>query len=231
MLHAENETSTQLWSNIVLAHPQSDKLYLELDLEPKAQIEGPDEWRNIDIVPLVEYYPNKWFDLTAEMVFGYTKDNHNLKTYELSPRLGIRLNLWGNLRKHIPQNALFDYKQFSLATLFRYEYRTLYYSDKSTEHQSRMRLRIETKTALNHKTFTTDDTYYLFADVEQFFEFDDDVKERFHNKTRGRIGPGYTYDENHRFELLLIYDYARDTFQDDVRQDAISLDFRYRMLF
>lgn len=62
---------------------------------------------------------------------------------------------------------------FSLSTLFRYEYRSLFYSDKSTTHQSRFRVHVETKTALNNISFTDDDAYYMFADVEQYFDFDD----------------------------------------------------------
>ena len=231
LLQAQEETSKQAWMNITLAHPYNDKLYYELDIEPKVQLEGKEKWKNIDLVPLVEYYPNKWFDLSAEMVLGYTKNSNSYRDYELSPRLGIRLNILGNLRKKMSQIGFFDYKQFNLATLLRYEYRSLFFSHQDTQHQSRLRLRLETKTAFNHKQVTMDDTYYLFADFEQFFDFNDNIKERFHQKSRLRIGPGYTYNEEHRFELLLIYDYTRDTYEANLKEDTVSLDFRYRIHF
>lgn len=202
-----------------------------MDFEPKVQLSGIGDWRNIDITPLVEYYPNKWFDLTAEIVLGYTKDDHSNKTYEVSPRLGIRWNIYGNLRQYIPDNNMFSFKRFNFATLFRYEYRSLYYKDKSSAHQSRLRVRLETKTAFNHENYTDDNTFYLVADAEQYFDFGDEVKEVFANKVRVRLGPGYTYDKTHRFEMLIIYDYARDTFEGDARNDAISVDFRYKRFF
>lgn len=216
--------------NITLAHPYSDEFYFELDIEPKVQVEGAQEWKNIDLVPLVEYYPNKWFDLSAEMVLGYTKYS-SYKDYELSPRLGIRFNIFGNLRKQISHHGLFDYQQFNFATLLRYEYRSLFYAQEDTQYESRIRVRFETKTAFNHKKITMNDTYYLFADFEAFFDFQDDIKERFHQKSRLRIGPGYTYNEEHRFELLMIYDYAQNTYDSGLREDAVSIDFRYRIHF
>ena len=231
VLQAEDSISKQIWANYILGYPQSEKLYFELDFEPKAQTDGALKWRNLDVTALLEYYPNSWIDLTAEIVSGYTKDSEHVKTFEVSPRLGVRIHIFGNLREYIPTYDLFSLNRFSLATLFRYEYRTLSYSDKSTDHQSRFRVRIETKTAFNNKRFTDDDTYYMFADLEQYFDFGDEVKEVFSNKTRFRIGPGYTYNKKHRFEILAIYDYARDTFEGDARQDALIINFRYKVSY
>jgi len=228
---AEETVSQQIWGNYILGSAHNDKLYLELDLEPKVQTSGTEQWNNLDITPLLEYYPNEWIDLTAELVLGYTKNSHSLKTYEVSPRLGVRLHILGNLRQYIPNDNIFSFERFSLSTLFRYEYRSLYDNNNSTEHQSRLRIRVETKTAFNHKDHTDDDTYYLFADIEQYFNFGHKVKEVFANKTRIRLGPGYTYNKNHRFEILMIYDYARDTLRGNVRHDAIAIDFRYKVFY
>ncbi len=225
------ETSSQIWGNLIMGSAHNDKVYLELDFEPKLQVSPDQRWRNIDITSLLEYYPNKWMDITAEMVLGYTNDKSSIQSYEVSPRLGIRLHILGNLRQYIPNDNIFLFDRFSLSTLFRYEYRSLYYSDHGAEHQSRFRARIETKTALNHKNYTDDDTYYLFADVEQFFDFGNEIKEVFANKTRIRIGPGYTYDKIHRFEMLLLYDYARDTFEENIRHDAFIINFRYKVFY
>ena len=231
LLQAESGVSEQVWGNLTLGTLHNDKVYVELDMEPKVQITGETEWRNIDATPLVEYYPDKWIDLTAEVVLGYTKDSESIKTYEISPRLGLRLHIFGNLRQFIPNDNIFYFERFNLSTLLRYEYRSLYYNDKSEEHQSRLRLRIETKTSLNHKSYSQDNTYYIFADAEEYFNFGKEVKEVFSNKSRIRVGPGYNYNVKHRFELLMIYDYARDTYEDNARHDAVAVDFRYKIFY
>jgi len=230
-LWAEEHVSEQLWGNVIMGSDQNDKVYLELDLEPKAQIEGSTTWYNIDATGLLEYYPSSWVDLTAEVVTGYTYDESPRSTVELTTRLGIRLHIFGNLRQYIPNKSTLFFERFSLSTLLRYEYRTLDHDNALKEHQSRLRLRIETKTALNHRSYTQDDTYYIFADGEDFISFGEEVKEYFSSKFRIRIGPGYSYNEKHRFELLMLYDFARDTYHDNVRHDAVAVNARYKIFF
>ena len=183
------------------------------------------------MTPLVEYYPNSWIDLTAEAVMGTTKESCSSNTYEVSPRLGIRFHLFGNLRQYVQDGIPFRLERFSLATLLRYEYRSLFYDDGSSEHQSRFRVRFETKMALNHTDHAADDTYYIFTDAEQYFNIGKNLKEAFLNKSRLRLGPGYTYTRNNRFELLVIYDYAYNTFSSEARHDAAAINLRYKHFF
>ena len=230
-LHASDEISKQIWGNIVLGSMASNKVHTELDFEPKVQVSGQEEWRNIDVTPLVEYFPNRWIDLTAEMVIGYTKQTNDVKSYEFSPRLGIRFHIFGNIRQYLPEYKYFDFSRFDLSSLFRYEYRSLWFNDKDSEQQSRLRVRLESKIAFNHVNLSSDDTYYLFADVEGYFNIGEDIEEVFSNKARGRIGPGYRYDDKHIFELLMIYDYAKNTIEDESRHDAIAINFRYKIFY
>jgi len=230
-LHASDETSKQIWGNVILGSMSSEKVHIELDFEPKVQVSGQETWANIDVTPLVEYFPNKWIDLTAEVVLGYTKQNNDVKSFEVSPRLGIRIHIFGNIKQYLPEYKYISFDRFNLSTLFRYEYRSLWFNDKDSEHQSRLRARIETKTAFNHENLNYNNTYYLFADVEGYFNLGDDIEEVFSNKARGRLGPGYRYDDKQTFELLMIYDYARNTIEDDARHDAVAINFRYKLFY
>ena len=76
---AQEETSIQPWFSVVLGHQKSDRLYLEVEFQPKTQISGGERWRNLDASWLVEYYPTKWFDLTCDLVTGYTE--HYILSY------------------------------------------------------------------------------------------------------------------------------------------------------
>ena len=231
VVYADEDVSQQIWGNVILGHPYDDKVYLELDFEPKSQLSGTLSWRNLDLTPLVEYYPNRWVDLAAEAVTGYTKDSYSAHTYEVSPRIGIRFHILGNIRQYIPDEYLLMQKRFSFSTFVRYEYRSLYYDDGHAEHQSRFRIRLETKTALNHQSHYYPDTWYLFGDFEEYFNLGEDMKEVFLSKTRIRIGPGYTFNRKNRFEILGIYDFANDTYNDSIRHDAAAIDFRYKLFF
>jgi len=230
-LYSNDEISKQIWGNLILGSMLNDDIHIEVDYEPKLQVSGEERWANIDMTPLIEYYPNKWIDLTAEIVIGYTKQTNNINSIELSPRLGIRLNIFGNIRQHLPTYKYIQLERFNLSTLFRYEYRSLFFNDNSSEQQSRLRARVETKTAFNHDDISHDDTYYLFADVEGYFNFGKEVEEVFSNKARLRLGPGYRYNYEHSFELLVIYDFAKNTIEGDARNDAYAINLRYKIFY
>jgi hypothetical protein len=66
------DLDTQLWGNLTFGWIRGDTLYYELDVEPKVLVSGDPKWRNVDVTPLVEYYPNAWIDLTGEMTVGST---------------------------------------------------------------------------------------------------------------------------------------------------------------
>ncbi len=228
-LYSNDEISKQIWGNLILGSMLKDDLRIELDFEPKMQVSTEEKWANIDMTPLIEYYPNKWIDLTAEIVIGYTKQTNDINSIEFSPRLGVRFNIFGNIRQYLPTYEYLQLKRFNLSTLFRYEYRSLFFNNNSSEHQSRLRARVETKTAFNHDDISYDDTYYLFADAEGYFNFGKEVEEVFSNKARLRLGPGYRYNHEHSFEVLIIYDLAKNTIEDDARNDAYAINFRYKI--
>ena len=67
----------------------------ELDIEPKTQTSEGDKWRNLDLTPLVEYYPAKWLDVEGEMIVGRTHQFEGVDTWEITPRLEFRFNPFG----------------------------------------------------------------------------------------------------------------------------------------
>jgi hypothetical protein len=95
---AQEDTSTgpatQIWANLTLGRMVSERTYLELDIEPKWQVTSGEEWRNIDLTPLAEYYPTSWLDLEAEGTVGHTRQRDGLDTFEVTPRIGARLHLF-----------------------------------------------------------------------------------------------------------------------------------------
>jgi len=224
--------SQQLWGNAVFGLPKSKHIYLEFDVEPKIQVSGVESWKNIDITPLMEYYPNSWIDLTGEVTVGYTKQSDDINTLEITPRLGVRVHLFKNVWQYFETSERIPLSRLTLATFLRLESRNFWYStDYDSEHGYRLRLRLESKIAINNDKLAYDNTIYLFTDAEYYMPIGDDISERFASKFRFRIGPGYRLTYANRFELLFIYDFARDTLDDDVDRDALALDFRFKFYF
>ncbi len=228
---AADDLETQAWANYTVGWVHGEKLYLELDLEPKVLVSGEPGWRNLDVTPMVEYYPSSWVDLTGEVTVGTTKQTDDLRTNELTFRPGLRLYLMKNMRERFDH----DHKlpgRISVATLFRVEERNFWYSDDTeSQHEVRFRARLELKAPINHDRLTDDRTFYLLADVEGFAPVGNEVKERFATKVRARVGLGYRIDERHRVDLLYFLDRVRDTIEDTPTESAQMLDLRYRVVF
>jgi hypothetical protein len=231
VVEAQDEQSTQIWGNVILDHPRSEHLLFELDMEPKTQITDDDGWRNLDVTPLVEFYPNTWVDLVGEINIGYTRQVSDLNTFELTPRLGIRLHLLNNLRERLKLGVHVP-RRLGVANLTRIESRNFWYSaDAESRHEWRLRNRTEFKLSLNHQDLHIDRTLYLIADFEVYFPLADDIPERFATKLRARAGVGYRANYKWRLEALYIRERQRITFGEDFVTSANIVDVRLKLFF
>jgi hypothetical protein len=222
--------SNQLWGNVILAYPRSPRLYTELDVEPKVLVSGGEPWRNVDATPLVEFYPNSFLDLTGEVTVGRTRQSSEEKSWELTPRIGVRLHLFRRLWDQVHPERI-PLSRLSFANLSRIELRNLWYSgDLAHSPETRFRNRTELKLALNHDKLSTDGTVYLFTDVEFFVPLGDEAPERFATKRRLRGGFGYRLSRRWRFEVLYIRDFARETLEEPEDIDMNALDIRVKLL-
>ena len=74
---------------------KSDRVTYELDFEPKSLVIVPDgqpDWRNLDTTPNLTVTAAKWLDFTAEATTGFTRQNDEVSTFELTPRLGTEFH-------------------------------------------------------------------------------------------------------------------------------------------
>ena len=228
---AAGDLETQAWGNFTLGWNHSERVYLELDLEPKVLVQGEPGWRNLDITPAIEYYPNSWMDVTGEVTVGTTKQTDDLRTNELTARGGVRLYLFKNMRERFDSKRKLP-GRFLVATLFRIEQRNFFYSDDTeTKHEVRFRVRIEAKAPINHRDLSQDKTVYVLGDAEAFMPVGEEVEERFATKYRARVGLGYRINASQRIDLLYMWDRVRDTIEDTPTDSTQILDLRYRVVF
>jgi hypothetical protein len=229
---AQEGESTQIWGNLTLGFPKSERVYIELDVEPKVQVSGGEPWRNLDATPLLEFYPTDWLDLTAEATVGFTHQLDGLNTFELTPRIGARVHLFKRVWDHLLHPERLPGTRLSLGNLLRLESRHFWYSgDQESSQEWRLRNRIEVRLALNRDQLSRDGTLYLIADAEFYVPLEDQLPERFSSKFRGRAGLGYRVDYRWRLEFLYIRDNSRSTLDEDFQEDANIFDFRVKVFF
>ena len=228
-------TNLQLWGNMTLDWVKSDRLTYELDLEPKVLIsalEGEPGWRNLDVTPNVEYAPKGWLDLIGEVAAGYTKQNDDVNTIEVTPRIGVRFHF---LSRGVPTARFREQpprRRVVIRDLVRVESRNFFYtgSASGTSSSVRFRNRLEFLVPLNKEKMTEDGARYLLADWEWFIPLDE-PDERFANKQRIRTGFGYRRSFAWRFEVLYIWTRSRNTIDEGFSTAENSIDIRLKRLF
>ncbi len=235
--HPSTGRSTQVWLNVISGWTRAPRWYLELDVEPKWQVSGGEKWRNLDLSPLVEYYPAGWLDLEAEASVGRTHQKDGLDTFEITERVGARFRLFAKMAPHRPGIPGLKYERLpltrvGLATLVRLEQRNFFYSDDTpAQHSWRARLRFETKLAINHSKLAQDGTLYAIADLEYYAPLGDDISERYVNKLRARLGAGYRFSAAKKLEFLYIRDWNRSSPDEEGTEDVQAFNLRLKLLF
>ena len=228
---AADDLETQAWANYTMGWVRGEKLYLELDLEPKVLVSGEPQWRNVDVTPMVEYYPSPWVDLTGEVTAGTTMQTDDLRTNELTFRAGLRLYLIKNMRERFDH----DHKlpgRVSVATLFRVEERNFSYSDDTeSQHEVRFRARLGAQGA--HQPRPAHGRPDVLPPRRRRGLRAGRRRGRGAVRDQGpaRVGLGYRIDERHRVDLLYFLDRVRDTIEDTPTDSAQMLDLRYRVVF
>ena len=231
------EASNQIWANLILARPTTQKLYLEYDIEGAYEVSDEDPFKSLFGTGMVEYYPKRWLDLTGELVTGFSRLSNEEYSFETSVRLGTRFHLgnnvfWSWLPKKSRPEILPD-KKYSAGVLLRLEHRNFWYStDRPSVADLRFRFRVEFKLALNKPNLGTDGVWYLMTDAEWFVPVgDDETAERFATKGRARFGIGYRQSYAWRFEILAQRDNARETLEDPIDIEAYMIDLRVKWYF
>lgn len=132
---------------------KTSRLSYELDLEPKTLVSAPEDehdWKSLEVTQTLEYSAKNWLDLSGELVTGYTKQTDDVNSFELTPRVGIKLHLFSNrigplLKEKHPKRRLV------IRDLIRVEYRSFFYSnDQDSDFSWRYRNRLEFLLPLNH---------------------------------------------------------------------------------
>ena len=239
---ARAQTNLQLWGNITLDWSKSERLTYELDFEPKVLLQAPEgepAWRNLDLTPNVEYAAKGWLDLVGEVGAGYTKQTDDVNTWEVTPRIGLRVHIFSRSMSKVGLGKLSAQlrelpptRRIVVRDLVRVESRNFFYTGTGSGSDSsvRFRNRLELLAPLNKARLTDDGARYLLADWEWFVPLGE-PDERFANKQRIRLGFGYRRNVHWRFEGLYMWTRSRNTIEEGFKTADNIIDIRLKRVF
>ena len=230
---AAAQSNFQLWGNVNLVWLASHRISYGLESEPKALVsasEGTPGWWELDLTPSVQYVAKDWLDVSGEFATGYTKQTDGLRSFELTPRAGVRFHLFSrdmpSLRKQGPAGReLPPRRRLVIRDYLRLESRNLFYSDNRPVSSTwRVRNRLDVQFPLNRDRVTASGAIGLVGDWEWYIPVSD-PGERFANRQRIRAGVGYRPNAAWRVTTLYLWTRTRDTIDDpfSVTSQAVSV--------
>jgi hypothetical protein len=219
---AAAQSNLQLWGDFSLNSvlQRHDRVSWSVDFEPQALIaapEGDPTWYSTSVTPAGEYAVYSWMDAVAELGTTYTRQTDGLRSFELTPRGGVRFHtkLLRKVPTIIPKNVfqheLSPTRRGVVRDLIRIEQRNIFYTgDDPTTSTARLRNRIEFLYPLNRARTTDDGGRIFMADWEWFIPLGD-TTERFASRQRIRAGLAFRRSYNWRLETLYIWNRSRNT--------------------
>lgn len=195
-------TDFQSWNSFLTFWNFYPSLVFEMELDYYTLVSDGPAWREIAVQPSLEYYPNNSIDLFTGVYLSSTKQNDVDNTWETRPFAGIR---WNIIK---PEKRVF------LRVAAKLEYRFFSQDDGST-NAGRLRTKADLFVPINQKTMDVDKNLYGILQAEKFFNFENDIRERYQSSFRQNVGAGYRFTFNWRLEMLYIFQTSRDSSEDD----------------
>jgi hypothetical protein len=215
--YSQAQQDEQLWLEWQLSYPFASRYLLENTTTYQTLLKKDGKWRSFNITPTFEYTLLTRLDLLSEISLGYTDQQEGISTFEVAPMVGGRF--------FITQN-----KKIDTRLVLRYQVRGFKEIEADDwEVSNRTRLRGEIYWSMNGPNLFTDKLWYMFADYEEFFVFDQQLDERYANRRRARIGVGYRLSYKHRFDLSYTLQRSRNEIQDDFIGTDGVIQFKYKM--
>lgn len=207
----------QLWFDFQIDYPFANKYLLEITPSYQTILSKEDKWRSYSLSTTFEYSLFTRMDLIAEIPIAHTLQKEGNNSFEISPLLGTRLHITQG--KRIDSRLLLKYQQRYFQQI----------EAQDWEISNRTRIKGEAFICINGPNIFTDNLLYAILDYEEFIVLDHQVKERYANLRRARVGLSYRLNYKHRFEAIYTRQLSKDEINDGfVRGDNV-IQFRYKM--
>lgn len=212
----QQKVNGQLWLDYIPNYAKGKNSF-EAEVSYQTLLSKQGKWRSINLTPSYERHIFKYLDLITAIPLSYTQQNEATNTAEVRLTLGTRWHLTPDSR-------------IQTRLLLRWEHRSLRdFGKEGWEKSNRSRIRAEVIIPLNRNSYSSDDMWYIQTDMEGFIVVDENVSERFANRTRNRLAIGYRLNYHMRFEAMYMYQRSRNQLEEgfDSVDHIIRLRFKH----
>jgi hypothetical protein len=182
------QASDQVATTLQLSYPISRSAIGKLDVGGTAQVHGVGQWDKIGIQPAVDFRLARWIDLLTQVQVDYVYQYANVNTLEIRPAVGVRLFYVPTSRVILRNRTLLEFRD------------VIYLVGDTTSTSWRLRDRIETRVAINHRTFDSNQLLYFIGDFEGLLNPESPPSERFLDRFVLTLGLGCRFDYYWRLE-------------------------------
>ena len=190
------DIAPQVWSHAYVGWNINEKMTLRNAVAYDVLLSKEFPWKEFIYTGALAYDLHKYFEASGGLSLILVKQSLNLSSFEVRLFAGIRF------KTNIDKRLYFT-------NFTRLEWRNFKYSDGSKNSTGRFRNRAYLAFALTKKSMISDKNLFLLSYFEAFYNFND-VRERFFNALKYKLGLGYRLSYNWRFDLGLLYQGAKD---------------------
>lgn len=188
----ENTNAPQLYNNLSALWNINDRFSFGGNIALNYVLNKNYYWRERAFTATLVYHLRKKIDVTGGAYSSFVNQNEYLKSREVRGVLGLRF--------FRPSTHRFVVSNFS-----RLEFRTLFYSDGDNNFTIRARNLTHLFFSLTKKKMNLRNNLFLLSYFELFYNFQSDVRERFFNLYKVKLGAGYRFNIPISIDLGLIY--------------------------
>lgn len=186
------DIAPQVWNNLYFGWNASDQFSWRNTASYNVLVSKEYPWNETTLSSTAVYKFHPIFEASGGIYYARTKQTNELNTHEVRPFVGLRVSSKSSER-------------WLISNLSKLEFRWLIYSDDDNNESFRFRNRTHAAVSLTKKSMSDDRNLYLLGYFEAFFNFGDDVRERFFSAFKYKLGFGYRLSSSWRFDLGVIY--------------------------
>lgn len=216
---ASQTTNSQLWVDGILGKSFASYYMAECEFSYQTLLSDQGRWESLNASPSLEVSPTAHWSFLAGLPLSYTIQQEGYNTFELRAQFGAKYNFTPFDRLQVRLNSRYEIRQV----------RTV--DTDEVQRSQRTRLRAEVVVPIDVRSYDSDSMWYALADAETFITMDQDVAERFANRTRFRFGIGRKFSYNWRAELIYTLQRSRDAISDEEYSTDNIIRFRIKYYF
>ena len=192
------DIAPQIWNNFNVGWSINEHFSWRNNASYNVLISKEYPWYEITLTSTGVYKFQRFYEVSLGFYFARTKQTLSLSSIELRPFVGFRITT-------NPQ------KKWLVTNLGKIEMRNFIYSDNDISSSWRFRNRTYLALALTNESMNDNNNLFVFAYFEVFYNFGQEVRERFFNQFKYKLGLGYRLSSRWNFDLGVIYQDSKIT--------------------